>query len=378
MKTCVQTGQISSESAIYTTEFLEKLNNLFDTLNSKNIYSKNPYQSALSEENPTSYQCLINAQVWSETLSKITNKGLTKPPSFNGLTWSINSILALYRKQKELGYPYILTSRLNSDVIENLFASYRQRGGYNRNPTVRTFRTTFRLNSKMNLIKPSVVSNCEPDNDSNLLSTIFKSTSVEQEMVSDSENSDDPLDPLIQNKSDDISDMIEQPLKTGERKYVTLQDCSEMYFAGYLIKKCLDKFNCSMCSEKLQIQDTEIDDARQLLIINKTYDSNLTYTKLKKPSKSITDFVSGALVILQKIIDNKPHAIKLREKISEEIKQNLFKNVITEDYHCYSHLEFLTNHLIYCKLFRFFNLQSKNIKGDRSKIVSKLNILQNA
>lgn len=126
IKTCVQTGQLKSNSATYTSEFEETLNNLFDCLNSKSPYNKNPFQSALTEDNEIPYQTLINAKIRSESLFKVTSKGSTKPPSFNGLTWSINAILGLYEKQKDLGYAYILTARLNSDVIENLFASYRQ------------------------------------------------------------------------------------------------------------------------------------------------------------------------------------------------------------------------------------------------------------
>lgn len=38
----------------------------------------------------------------------------------NGLKWSINVILGLHENQKELGCSYILTSTLNSDVIEIL------------------------------------------------------------------------------------------------------------------------------------------------------------------------------------------------------------------------------------------------------------------
>jgi hypothetical protein len=38
-----------------------------------------------------------------------------------------------------------------------------------RNPTARLFRTTFRLNTKMNLMKLPKQSNCQPDDDTNLM-----------------------------------------------------------------------------------------------------------------------------------------------------------------------------------------------------------------
>jgi hypothetical protein len=46
-------------------------------------------------------------------------------------------------QQQTLGFKYFLTSRLNQDLIENTFSIFRQRGGFNRNPTASTFRTSF-------------------------------------------------------------------------------------------------------------------------------------------------------------------------------------------------------------------------------------------
>lgn len=40
----------------------------------------------------------------------------TRPLCFDGMCWTINSIIMLYNEQKEIGYTYILTGRLNSDV----------------------------------------------------------------------------------------------------------------------------------------------------------------------------------------------------------------------------------------------------------------------
>lgn len=63
-----------------------------------------------------------------------------------------------------MGIPFLLTNRFNQDPIENLFSTFRQKGGWNSNPTVRTFRSTFRLITKMNYMK-SNLSNCEEDED---------------------------------------------------------------------------------------------------------------------------------------------------------------------------------------------------------------------
>lgn len=52
VKTCVQIGQLKSVIIIInTSEFLKTLNNLFDCLNSKNLYNKTLYQCVLIREN---------------------------------------------------------------------------------------------------------------------------------------------------------------------------------------------------------------------------------------------------------------------------------------------------------------------------------------
>jgi len=45
----------------------------------------------------------------------------------------------LYLQKKKLQFSYLLTSRLNQDFLENTFALFRQRGGYNPNPTTHNF-----------------------------------------------------------------------------------------------------------------------------------------------------------------------------------------------------------------------------------------------
>lgn len=52
-------------------------------------------------------------------------------------------IMMVFTPQNNLGFKHLLTSRfrLNQDDIKNTFSGFRQLGGFNRNPTARTFRT---------------------------------------------------------------------------------------------------------------------------------------------------------------------------------------------------------------------------------------------
>lgn len=261
----------------------------------------------------------------------------------------------LYKEQKEIGFPYILTRRLNSDVIENTFSVFRQRGGYNRNPTARTFRTTFRMNVKMCLIKPSDSSNCEPDNDFNLINNEDNATKIN---VADSSFSSSSSVSMM-SIDNSLEELGEQEAK------INLENCSNTYFTGYLAMKCFLTFSCSHC-EALMIKSDNIPNKLEYLIFCKNYDSKFSELHLKLPTLAITEFVISAQKILAKILEKIPYKKKISEFIGQKIKTNIIDSLNIEET-CIPHVEFLIKHLIICKLFRHFNWESKNLKHVKSE-----------
>lgn len=161
---------------------IKELNNLLDVLNSKSLFDKNPFKCAISQERPQQLEFLFKTKSWLENLKKVKSKHRQeeRPPCFDGLLWTINAIDMLYNQQKLQEYNYLFTNRLTSDVIENTFSVFRQRGGTIgkylyfsinnnlvlivvlcklfcfRNPTARVFRTTFQINVKINFMRPSI------------------------------------------------------------------------------------------------------------------------------------------------------------------------------------------------------------------------------
>lgn len=181
IKTCVYTEELKSKTAFQTANMIKYLNDLFDILNSMSLYNSNPCKCAISNERPLQLKFLEKARSTFETIEKMNvanNESPIKPLCFDGMSWTINAIIMLYNEQKDIGFTYILTGRLNLDVIENTFSIFRQRGGYNQNPTTRIFRSTFRMNAKMSLMKPSSNSNCEPDHDIHLMTNVDNETTI--------------------------------------------------------------------------------------------------------------------------------------------------------------------------------------------------------
>jgi len=64
LKTCIATDQIKSNTAVATADFVQELNNLFDCLNSKALYSFNVYSYALNDDKPYLLNYLMKTKEW--------------------------------------------------------------------------------------------------------------------------------------------------------------------------------------------------------------------------------------------------------------------------------------------------------------------------
>lgn len=139
------------------------MDKVFDALNSKRFRGEKMYNSALHQINSIVENTLQEAVEFFGNLQKQDFSGrISRPPSFDGIILTINGILYYYKTEKEVNSDiYILTSKFTQDVLENLFGTFRQRGGSNINPTSRVFRTLFRSQSVNCLIKPLDTSNYE-------------------------------------------------------------------------------------------------------------------------------------------------------------------------------------------------------------------------
>lgn len=57
---------------------------------------------------------------------------------------TINTILQFFEEESVMTFLFLMTKWLNMDSLENLFSTFRQKGGYNKNPTSRTIKTSIR------------------------------------------------------------------------------------------------------------------------------------------------------------------------------------------------------------------------------------------
>lgn len=368
IRTCIGTKQLLSKTANNTAEFIEFVNKLFDCLNSRTLFSKNAYSCALSDTGIVK-PFLIEASTYFENVQKIKNGKTTTPPCFKGLTQTINGILYFFEEEKlGSGIAFVLTNRLNQDALENLFSVIRQKGGYNKNPTARTIRTSIRSTCIFSLCT-SKGANCEdidngeeePNNHESIL------LSIDQSKIN--ENSSDTEESLsISVNSTSTSNSSNEEYSEST---VSLEDCSVTYFAGYLAFKCIKKFNCKYCECQL-VTEKLLDEKNQLLILNKNYSS--LDTGLKAPTKDFNNIIDRILNIFEKKFDNLQHRKKIRQNLTQRTQNcDIINTWININTNCVDHKLYIINLLLICKIFKktqLYATTSKLAKIEKLKILS--------
>jgi len=223
-------------------------------------------------------------------------------------------------------------------------------------------------------MQPTILSNCEPDDDINLL---IRDDNMSTENCSGDES--DSSSSMIQALSSisTMSTIDVSALEEYEAK-VTLENCSNTYFAGYLGNKSFKKFKCDSCSNVMIKSDEENQlNEQEFLIFCRNYDSKTSDIFLKRPTHSFTQFITLAQQIIKKTVEIMPHKKSIRQFLFDKIKSDL-SNICKFNESCTDHFNYIIIHFINCKLLRDFNWKSKNIKSTRvEKNVNKLSILTN-
>lgn len=128
IQTCViSPAYLKSSTALDTRYFKNFIDKFFDCLNSRNLFSKNPYNFTLTDSGVVK-SFLSQATNYLNNIFKVNSKGKANRTScFNGYTQIINGILNFFdNKSKNNNILLLFTKKLNQDVF-NLSV----KGGYN-------------------------------------------------------------------------------------------------------------------------------------------------------------------------------------------------------------------------------------------------------
>lgn len=385
IRSCVATGQIEEQVGSDTADFVSLLNNLFDALNSKSLYAKNPYNCSLSDKNPLIRVTLEKGKEMFDSLSKVSSviskysnkmekkSRNSRPPCFEGIVQTINAVLMLFELEKTSNNEFILSSKLNQDYLENFFSIVRQKGGWNLNPTAKAFRLSFRIQSITNLLTPAQSSNCRnsiTETDILLKSGQSKSHLKKSASLAVTFENGPVLDGVIDDSK--VNNNFNQTLLNDKNSTVQLEDCAVWYYAGYLVKKTLSKFECPDCSAHLQNSNIMLDDPNQLLIISKNFGGLANNIHLKAPSDSTARMIKKSMLIFNRTFND----IKHQEFISMKMKSKIYSRNISwlgpKNHKCYEHKMFLISQMVNTNLFKF----CKWAKNNKKRFTQKIKILR--
>lgn len=419
IKTAKENGQLESDTANNTAELFKMLNDLFDSLNSRNLSDPNPFRRPLSVNHMWHFELFDRALKFFQGLQKVRvvfdkKKNLlvekkTRPPCFDGMIITIKGILGLYHKEeaywssqnntefvtnptvaeapKKTPY-FLLTNRCSQDPLEHFFSMMRQ-NGHNTNPSAKAFRCRFGHISTMSLFKFTDLGNCQADDDYFLdldPNSLANATKTENNAPPSEENTDDTQENdnagYIEETYDeyDNADDDENPFELAQYSIkeaeATLETCANVYVAGYVAYECLNKFDCKNCKEILLDKTKgDLPDKQKIFLVFKTFENITNPDKgLKVPSAALVDVVSLILRTCAEVFNKTPQV--------KNIKSIIFKssfNRIKKQYPKFlesinqcsgldcQHLQFFMDLLIRTKIFKDCKRLNEELKQMSSK-----------
>ena len=144
------------EGAKETAQFCENMDSLFNAFNSSSRYCQAPYRHAVSEDSGH-IEFFKEKLKWLQSL----NEGKKRLPCVSGWIISIKSLLGLWQTlHTDHKLQFLLTRRLNSDCVENLFSVIRGKGGHVDKPDATQFRQFLRQVMVDSILQQSSSSNC--------------------------------------------------------------------------------------------------------------------------------------------------------------------------------------------------------------------------
>ncbi|KAF2905576.1 hypothetical protein ILUMI_00604 [Ignelater luminosus] len=366
LETVVQTGEIKSKTMENTAQFLKKMNTLFDILNSRLLKDENPYRRPLSVRNPKVENVLRESLQWVsewKVLNPKTKKERKNIYCISGLQHTIRGVLEIWSDLREEGYSFLLTSRLQQDLLEKLFSAVRSKGGFNFNPSCASVRASLQFNIFMGLQQPPETKNCETGDDISLDLGDPNQTKPlllrEHELQQALETED-----LASSSSNTDEEYVPPTLEFSE----SLETCSIYYVAGYLLYKIINKFKCKIC-ENILSDDSEIPlgDKKELLIVFRDYgrESSEKVQHLKRPSEYLARVVKLTVEVFYYIINKYKHCCNimtiLKNRVETEIKRQWgewFRND-----QCLEHRKFATKFLLGILLLKVVKWYRAELKG---------------
>lgn len=367
LQVAVETGDIKSDTAVFTAKFLKGMNDIFDALNSRLLYDHNPYRCAISRESKVVLNTLRQGIEWIDSWGVYTSKNKKRRDTycFKGLYQTITAALKLWEDLEQEGYFFLLTSRLQQDPLENLFSTLRGKGGFNFNPSVTGIRTALQHNAFIGFQRPPESKNCEIDDDVPLAEA--EDIKLETKTLSEAESSRQVLMPDSGSSSSELDAATSAEVEDIIKNNLSLETCAINYFSGFLLYKLKKKFNCIQCQQDLsEDADEVLCDKSQLLIVLRDYgrESSDSVSYLNVPNSQFTEVVKKVLDLLALYLEKNKHELNVCSRFKKRMLRIVtakFPTFLSGEA-CDEHKIFIIDTLIRVKLNKTLQWTSKDLQ----------------
>lgn len=240
-----------------TAEFLDRMDKLFDCLNSSVIKKKGQKLRYAISETSEHHQFLQESLQW---IPYWKFKGRRQPHTIEGWQVTIKGVLLLWEDLRaNFCFRHLMTRRLQQDPLENLFGLIRQQNGCNEHPNAFQFTAGLKHIWISKIMKLSKDGNCEDD--TTMLLSELQGITVPAETV----NEDTEGAPAAQNQ--------ESIHITGESSDIVAENVV-FYVGGCIVKEFLArKTDGCVCDRFLMAEDAVLPSGpHQFLVMLKEND----------------------------------------------------------------------------------------------------------
>ena len=221
-----------------TTDFVRKIDRLFDYLYSRNPFAKN-FKAPLRQETTSEWEPFLMSMI--NFLQSLKGPNMQPISSsrrqsvVNGFCIAIKSTIEIANTLLNTPfYNYVLTYRMSQDHLELLFSRIRRKSGWNNDPNTTNFTSSMRSLLLKNAISPSVSANCHYFEESEFIEFNVRCLRSRRDNVDDISSGVElqELSTLLNNSSDGLA------LWKKEILY---------YVGGFVVKSLISKIDCILC-----------------------------------------------------------------------------------------------------------------------------------
>lgn len=244
-------------AAAATAKFCKTFNDIFDVLNSRNLYNKSEMKRALTQDTvPILKDKIENFILYIKSL-KIQDIPVIKSirkTGFIGLIIDLKNCIAL---AEQLWHgnckQFLLTYKLSQDHLETFFSLIRRMNGWNNNPTAKQFKASYRKVLHFANVSVPLSANCTPQ-DTVLLQISNEFVRDKQEVTEHNIQQTVDIAP-----EEDFVNVILMDHDYGKQNNWCLTEYADeviTYISGYVAKAVRKLIKCSFCTQLLNLNDT--------------------------------------------------------------------------------------------------------------------------